>query len=120
MKIYLSGPMSGHDNYNRATFAAAKERIERDGTHEVVNPAESDNANDDGTPWTWEQYIAEDCKTLLLGEFDAIALIPGWHASRGSRIESFIAASLCLPMLDAETLEPLDIGWSIAQPANED
>ena len=26
MKIYLSGPMSGHDNLNRATFAAAKDR----------------------------------------------------------------------------------------------
>ncbi|MBN1511866.1 MAG: DUF4406 domain-containing protein, partial [Phycisphaerae bacterium] len=43
----------------------------------------------------------------LLIECDAVAMLSGWEDSRGAKLEYLLARELALPVLDAETLQPL-------------
>lgn len=101
MKLYLSGPMTGLPDYNKPAFyrAAAELRV---AGHEVVNPAEHEGLAK-GTAWA--DYIRKDL--VLLAQCDGIAVLPGWHLSRGARLEVYIALNLALPTLDATTGQPL-------------
>jgi hypothetical protein len=87
MKIYISGPMTGLPGLNFSAFNYAAETLRAAG-YEVVNPAEVDQ----GENPTWAQCMRKDIALLL--QCDAIALLPGWWDSRGSRIEHNLAVEL--------------------------
>lgn len=38
MRIYIAGPMTGYENFNREAFHRAKDALKREG-HTVLNPA---------------------------------------------------------------------------------
>jgi hypothetical protein len=89
MKIYISGPMSGHDDLNFPAFNDAAALLRAEG-HEVVNPAEiNTDLNAD-----WLECIIEDIKWVAACE--AIYMLPGWEASKGAMIERLVAAKLGL------------------------
>ena len=100
-RIYIAGPMTGLPEYNFPAFHAAAERLRQAGW-EPVNPAE----NFDGrTDLPREDYLRADVKLLI--ECDAVAMLSGWEDSRGAKLEYLLARELVLPVLDAETLQPL-------------
>ena len=100
-RIYISGPMTGIENYNFEAFHAAA-RCFRQAGWEVSNPAE----NFDGrTDLPRERYLRADI--AMISECDAIALLPNWEDSRGAKLEYMIARELHMPTFDAETLQPL-------------
>jgi hypothetical protein len=100
-RIYIAGPMTGLPEYNFPAFHAAAERLRHAGW-EPVNPAE----NFDGrTDLPREDYLRADVKLLI--ECDAVAMLNGWEDSRGAKLEYLLARELALPVLDAETLQPL-------------
>jgi hypothetical protein len=88
-KIYISGPMTGVENFNFPAFHAAAAALRKLG-YEVVSPAE---VNPD-TSMTWEQCLRADVKALC--DCDAIALLPGWENSKGAHLEIHIAHRLGL------------------------
>jgi Domain of unknown function (DUF4406) len=90
--LYISGPMTGLPQYNRAAFMAA-ERALALGGYGTVNPVHN------GQPETaaWAQHMRADI-ALLVGEADAIALLPGWQNSRGAQLEIHIAQALGMPV----------------------
>lgn len=100
--IYLAGPMSGLPDYNFPAFHAAAKRLRSMG-YTVINPAELDGGD---TSKPWDYYMRRDIPMLLTAE--AVAVLPGWEQSRGATLEVTIARALGMPVLDAETLEPLD------------
>lgn len=78
-KCYLSGPITGNPNY-LAFFAKHERELAAQG-YEVMNPTKLDGKN----PPPWHEAIIRDLGYILL--CDVIALLPGWHASPGARIE---------------------------------
>lgn len=94
-RIYISGPMTGHENHNFPAFHAAADRFRKAGW-DVANPAE----NFDGrTDLPREVYLRADM--LMLAQCEAIALLPGWEHSRGATLEAVLAAELGLQFFDA-------------------
>ena len=92
MKIYISGPMSGLPDLNKAAFTNAERALEDRG-HEVVNPVR--NGVPDTAPWL--EHMRADIKMLM--DCDAVAYLPGSEGSRGAKVEMELARALGLPVL---------------------
>lgn len=105
---YLSGPMSGLPNLNRAAFDAEAGRLRAMGIT-VVNPAEVELP--EGA--TWADFMRADIKELM--SCTTIVLLPGWERSEGARLEHFIAVKLDMKVVLAPGRSP----WSTA-PARTD
>lgn len=106
MRIYISGPITGYADNNRAVFQSAKRALQEDlwgetpiGDYapEVVNPL--DLPHQDQLP-SWSSYLKRDIAELLT--CDAVATLPGWQESRGAQLEVHIARELGL------TVKPLE------------
>lgn len=99
MKIYLAGPMSGKKDFNFPAFMAAAEKLRAEG-HEVFNPAEEDLRVYGSLENTKLKANYRDCLRLdlnwILDHAEAIALLPGWQASAGVRIELALSQVLKL------------------------
>lgn len=91
MRLYLSGPITGHTDW-RQTFDAAAAALRAAG-YEVTSPSDQDPASDDAL--TWEQHLRRDIKALM--DCDGVALLGGWGGSRGARLEAAVARGLRMP-----------------------
>lgn len=88
-KIYISGPISGTDDWKerftraekelRVLYSAAGEEID------VINPARIEMP--EGT--TWQQYM--DITLQMLRGCDEIYMLAGWRSSKGAQIERLYA-----------------------------
>ena len=100
-RVYIAGPMTGVPEYNFPAFHAAAARLRQAGW-DVVNPAENFGGR---TDLPRETYMRLDVS--LMTTCVAVALLPGWHESRGALLEYLLARELGMQFLDIETLEPL-------------
>lgn len=97
MKIYLSGPMTGLPELNYPAFKTAA-RLLRHFRHEVYNPAEWEEHNNDGK---FDLHLAfEDYCKFIIHEADAVAVLPGWRNSPGATAETALAKALGKPVYD--------------------
>lgn len=87
MKIYISGPMTGHADFNYPTFEAAADRLRAAG-HEPVSPTAIGQRDD----WDWWRYM--DAAIDMQRGCDAIYMLPGWRESRGATVEWHVAKAL--------------------------
>ncbi|VVP79033.1 DUF4406 domain-containing protein [Pseudomonas fluorescens] len=101
-RLYLAGPMTGIENFNFHAFndMAAKLRargyvVENPAEHGVVEGAEGGD------------YMAYDLTRL--GLCGMVAVLPGWDASRGARLEVHIARELGMPVVNAHGLVSMEI-----------
>lgn len=92
LRIYISGPMSGNDNYLNE-FLQATQTI-RSAGHIPVNPAALETVFPDADR---EEYLKFDL--ALLAECDAVYFLPGWRESRGANREYGYALGLDKIML---------------------
>ena len=115
-KIYISGPISGHDIEERRAAFSAVERMLREEGLEVVNPLKVAFPED----CTHEQYMRVDI-ALLIG-CDYIYLMKGWDESRGAVTEFVIACSagidvyaneFFLSFKEGEHVESFDVKMNI-------
>jgi hypothetical protein len=98
MKIYISGPMTGHPDYNFRSFFDAEELILKLG-HTALNPAWQDGYTFEEAKksakikgHSWGQYMREDLKMLMMAE--GIVLLDGWRESKGAKLEAIVAGAL--------------------------
>lgn len=102
MIVYLAGPMSGIEHCNIPAFIETAEAIRGQG-HIVFCPTELGTRD----LRTWEAYVARDTEKLIA--CDAVAVLPGWEASRGALLEVFAARVYDKPVLDAELLARAEV-----------
>lgn len=102
MKVYVSGPMTGIEQFNHPAFEAACESLRHAG-YEVESPHRAPELE------SWEAYMRYDLALLL--KCDAIAMLPGWEQSRGARLERLVAEALGLPVwhIDEDRIIPASL-----------
>ena len=81
MKIYISGAVTGTDDYLER-FARAEEQLKAQG-FEVINPAAINAVLPRST--SYEQYM--DMSRLMLSFCDGVFMLNGWEQSRGAKQE---------------------------------
>lgn len=81
MKVYIAGPMSGLPDFNYPAFFAAEKELRALG-HEPINPARSEGR--DGCK-TWVDYMRAAIRDVA--DADGLAMLDGWHNSRGAALE---------------------------------
>lgn len=120
-RVYIAGPMTGRPLFNFPAFDYAAAQW-RDAGWDVVSPADLTRAlwqrrfgevfdpamtdpavSAGGT--IYRDFLREDVSAIVTCE--AIALLPGWRASRGVALELTVARALGLAVLDAQTFEPI-------------
>ena len=94
MKVYISGPITGTDDYMER-FKVAEIFLRGQG-HEVVNPAVENSELPTGT--SWERYMGESLRMLC--ECDAIYMMRNWMMSRGARLERSVALQMNKVMME--------------------
>lgn len=87
-RVYIAGPMSGHDDYNYPAFHEAAQRWAEEGW-EVENPATHFDG-DQSLPY--ETYISAALSKVPF--CDVLTLLPGWKNSRGARMERYVAEEM--------------------------
>jgi nucleoside 2-deoxyribosyltransferase len=100
MKIYLAGPMRGYDELNFPAFDSAAAELRAEG-HEVFSPADNDRTKGYdiyGGPEVMRNCIMDDL-TYIAREAEAVALLPGWEASKGVAAEVALADFLDLDII---------------------
>ena len=94
-RVYVAGPMSGIEDFNRPVFNAAAAHLRANG-YAVVNPAE--NGLPDDAPWS--EHMRRDIADLMT--CGAIFMLPGWSRSTGATLEHAIATRLGMTIAGAE------------------
>ncbi len=87
MKIYISGPMTGIDDYNRPAFFDAERRL-KDAGYMVINPVINGVKQDAD----WQTHMRADIKMLM--DADGVALLENYSQSKGAMIEMRLASGL--------------------------
>ena len=95
MRIYVSGPMTGHPELNFPAFHAKAKELRAQG-FDVCNPADHDEVPNQ----SWAFYLRKDIRLLM--DCQALHLLPGWASSRGARLEHHIARELGMQIDGAE------------------
>lgn len=124
MRVYIAGPMTGIPQFNFPAFDKLAKELRAVG-FDVVSPAEMDDpetrkaalASPDGAPGTgsangesFGDFLARDLKLIADGGIEGIIVLPGWENSKGSRLETFVAAAILgLPVME-------DNGLSLVSP----
>jgi len=85
MKLYIAGPMTGHEDWNYPAFNDVQRRLEAAG-YTVLNPARQP----DGL--TYDEYLKRALADVF--ECDGIALLNGWWDSPGAKAEVALADAL--------------------------
>ncbi len=98
--VFLSGPMTGIEDYNYPAFDEAAKALRAKGFL-VLNPAEHVSSPD--APWN--ELIRRSLDILL--RTNKMAVLPGWENSRGAVTEVTIANVLGIPIHEYPSLEPL-------------
>jgi Domain of unknown function (DUF4406) len=92
MILYVAGPMTGLPEFNYRAFFDA-ERSLSELHHKVLNPARTEDREH---CVSWTDYMRASLRDLSYAE--GIALLPGWHNSRGAQMEYRIGHDLGIPV----------------------
>lgn len=113
MRVFLSGPMTGCDDWNRKAFADASAWCMEHGATEVFDPAYDAPKGPD--PHTHEHWMRRALHELTRWEngtrrddsrphYDVVLLLDGWWMSDGANAERMVAKSCgieCIELKDA-------------------
>lgn len=91
-RVYIAGPMSGHEDFNYPAFNQAAATLRGFG-YFVENPAENNlPANSE-----WADYMKKAIPQMLT--CDMVILLKGWPRSKGANIEFNLAKDLGLEVI---------------------
>lgn len=97
-RVYLMGPMTGYEDFNRPAFRRMTELLREQGVR-VTSPDELDTTDPvSAASPEWADYLARDLRWLVLAE--AGVALPGWEESRGARLEAAVLGALGRPVYE--------------------
>lgn len=100
MLIYVAGPMTGLPDFNYPAFRAAAAEL-REAGFDVEDPSTNENP----TPGDYHGWLRAGLAQLI--RCDGVALLDGWEASGGARLEVNVGATLGLRVAPlAQWIEP--------------
>lgn len=99
-KVYISGPMTGYEDFNFSAFNEMEAVILNDFDFiDVVNPVDiSQRVEQRNSDADYQDYLREDFRALL--DCDAVLLLEGWKDSGGCRKEVAVANALAIPCFE--------------------
>lgn len=97
MKLYISGPITGMLEHNKPAFKFAQNLLLTAG-YEVINPHEIGQPAGYENGVTWADYLRMDLLAILSEDVQGIAVLPGHNASRGAKLECYVASELEMPI----------------------
>lgn len=89
MRLFVSGPMRGLPDRNRAAFCEAETML-RLGGYQVTNPTRCQLPGA-----SWQDAMRHHITSLM--DCDALAYLPGWEDSEGACLEVGLMRDLGLP-----------------------
>jgi len=93
MRVYVSGPMRGHPEFNYPAFNATAASLRATG-HIVFNPAENDAGS-------LRANLASDMSWIALVA-DCVVMLPGWQESLGAKAEYALARAIGIQVWELE------------------
>lgn len=90
--VYLSGPMTGHEDFNYPVFNKATARLRELG-YDVINPAETAGGI---VHLSRATFLRIDMGYVMAAQ--AIVVLPGWESSRGASLEMLVGDAIDLPI----------------------
>lgn len=101
MRIYISGPITGHEKTARWNFAdAVKTVFNAYGTDtEIINPFEIGKEAGFMANLTHTEYM--EMSFLLMTFCDAIYFMPGWENSKGCKMERIYAENRKMKIIES-------------------
>lgn len=103
MKVYISGPITGINDYLEK-FNKAEEYLTEQG-YTVINPAK---VNSNLPPDTSYDNIMKMCY-VMLDMADSIYMLPGWEKSKGACIEYGYAKAKGYLIIEKDPTELLNV-----------
>lgn len=100
VRVYVSGPMTGIQEFNFPAFKAATALLRQRG-YEVLCPTEIEP----NLSATWHECLRGDIKAIC--DVDMLVLLPGWENSKGAHLEVHIAHRLGIGVISFRDLEQL-------------
>ena len=108
-RVFLSGPITGREDFNRAEFAKAERIVRNLGAGMVYNPAELPSADDAHRHSHWmirtlheltEYFGFPRIEMNNKPMYDVLVLLDGWRESDGARVERVVAAACGIDVLE--------------------
>lgn len=102
-RVFISGPMTGMEGWNRAAFAGVRGALAGAGAADVMDPAGISAGDDRHGHAHWMLWTLRELTSYSRPErpggdrrpyWDALVLLDGWEGSAGARTER-AAAEAC-------------------------
>ena len=103
-KVYLSGPITGIKNY-KGLFLFAEEIVRMCDAARIFNPASQ-------IPDSLGYEEAMKRCVVALIECDTIVMLPGWHTSKGARLERDAALACGMNIVDLTNYRLVQCSWN--------
>ena len=91
-KVYLSGPITGKKNY-KGLFLFVEEIVRMCDAARIFNPASQ-------IPDSLGYEDAMKRCVTALAQYEVVMMLPGWHISKGARLERDIALACGMNVID--------------------
>lgn len=101
---YICGKITGEPNLNRAKFAAAEKFLRSIG-YRTINPHTFCSDIDPKAHWStfMKRCVSE------IPKVDVIVVLDDWYKSKGAQIEVELAGNLQMPVIEIETMQPINL-----------